>query len=581
MERRRKMDTAGRAASRRSLNRTALLLALLICIRIPSAAQTKDSHDPNLQHAEQLLSAGQWQDVVNLAKGVPNRSADLDYCYGTALAHLQQWDGAAQAFEAGARLQPRDKRFPTELAGVAFKQKNYGLAKKHLRRALQLDPADAYGNDFLATVYFLEGNTEAALKYWNRVGKPRIASVQLDPEPRVDAALLDRAFAFSPASTLQLSALHTTQARVDGLGIFPIANFDLQARDDGNFDVLFRNWERNGWGSNKWQALLGTLAGLPFQTIYPEFHNLDHQAINITSLFRWDAQKRRALATLSGPLQHNPKWRYGITGDLRGENWDVVNSFTGPAASFGSLNLRRESLSAAITSIESGRWTWSAGAEFSHRDFRSVIPGTALTPNLLAKGYQLKQTSQASVVLWRNPERRFALTANGSYELGRLWSQPHDSFLKLQPSLHFHWFPQAKGDDYEVDHQVRAGKTFGDVPFDEIFMLGVERDNDLWMRGHVGTRDGQKGSAPLGRNYFLSNWEIDKNVYGNGIVQVKLGPFLDTGKITDPVAGLGSHKWLWDTGVEAKVRLLGVGVGFSYGKDLRSGNNAFYATVKR
>lgn len=99
------------------------------------------------------------------------------------------------------------------------------------------------------------------------------------------------------------------------------------------------------------------------------------------------------------------------------------------------------------------------------------------------------------------------------------------------------------------------------------------------MRGHIGTRDGYKGSAPLGRDYYLSNWETDKNVYGNGLVRLQLGPFLDTGKITDPIAGLGSHKWLWDIGLQVKLRVFGTGVVFSYGKDLRSGNNAFYLTM--
>jgi len=397
----------------------------------------------------------------------------------------------------------------------------------------------------------------------------------------VNAVLLDRAFTVSPSSPLPLPALRTSQARVEGLGIFPIAQFDLQARDDGKFDLIFRNWERDGWGSNKWQALFGIFRGLPFQTIYPEFYNIDHEAINIVSLFRWDAQKRRALATISGPLGGNPKWKYALTTDWRGENWDVLNSFTGPAQSFGKMDLRRESVGAEILSIESGRWSWTAAGELSHRDFRGVVPGTALTPLLLAKGYQLKQTSQISVKLLQVPERRMSLTATGSYEAGRLWSQPHESFLKLRPGLRFQWLPRAKGDDYETQGQVRAGKTFGDVPFDELFMLGVERDNDLWMRAHIGTRDGRKGSAPLGRDYFLSNWELDKNIYDNGIFNVKLGPFVDTGKISDPISGLGSHQWLWDTGLQAKFRVMGIGVGFSYGKDLRSGNNAFYVTMKR
>jgi hypothetical protein len=118
------------------------------------------------------------------------------------------------------------------------------------------------------------------------------------------------------------------------------------------------------------------------------------------------------------------------------------------------------------------------------------------------------------------------------------------------------------------------------VPFDELYMLGLERDNDLLMRAHIGTRDGRKGSAPLGRTYFVSNWEIDKKIYDNGFFSVKLSPFLDTGKITDSLPGLGSQKWLWDTGVQAKFSVLGVGFAFTYGKDLRSGNNAFYFTAR-
>jgi hypothetical protein len=136
------------------------------------------------------------------------------------------------------------------------------------------------------------------------------------------------------------------------------------------------------------------------------------------------------------------------------------------------------------------------------------------------------------------------------------------------------------GDDYAIAQQFRAGKIFGRVPFDELYMLGLERDNDVWMRAHIGTRGGRKGSAPLGRNYFLSNWEMDKNVY-NGLLGIKLSPFLDIGKSTDSLAGLGAREWLWDTGVQAKVRVLGVGFVVVYGKDLRSGHNAFYLMAGR
>ena len=72
---------------------------------------------------------------------------------------------------------------------------------------------------------------------------------------------------------------------------------------------------------------------------------------------------------------------------------------------------------------------------------------------------------------------------------------------------------------------------------------------------------------------------INKNVYGNGIIKLQLGPFFDVGKITDPGTELGSHQWLFDTGAQARLRIFSSGLVFSYGKDLHTGNNAFYVTL--
>jgi tetratricopeptide (TPR) repeat protein len=580
MDRRRKMDAPGVASKPTTLSSAAVLAVLVFALAAAGHAQSSPSDGQLTAKAKQLFAGQRWQEIVSLGESASSPSADFDFYYGSALAQLGRLVDAQQAFTVGAPLQPQDKRFPLELAGVAFRQKHYPQAARYLRRALRLDPRDSYGNDFLGTVYFLQGNVEAALKYWNRVDKPQIADVRSTPAPRLNPALLDRAFAFAPASTLRLPDLLTSELRIRGLGIFPSYQFDLQAREDGRFDVFFRNRERDGWGQTKLEKLFLLFRGLPFLSITPELYNLRHQAINIVSMYRWDAEKRRLSAELSGPFKGNPKFRYGLIADLRSENWDIRNSFQGPAPLLGSLNMRRESVAATFSSFESGRWRWSAGAEVSHRDFRSVITGDVLTPSLLAKGYQLKQSAQLDAEVWRWPDKRATLEGGLSSHAGRLWSNPSHSFEKVRGSARFHWFPQAQGDDYELQHQIRAGKTFGDVPFDELFMLGLERDNDLWMRGHIGTRDGRKGSAPLGRNYFLSNWEADKNAYGNGIFTVKVGPFLDTGKITDSSAGLGSHQWLWDLGGQAKVRVFGIGVVFSYGKDLRSGNNAFYVSMR-
>ncbi|HVJ04445.1 MAG TPA: tetratricopeptide repeat protein [Candidatus Saccharimonadales bacterium] len=534
--------------------------------------------------AEKLFAAERWRDVIGLLESAPNRSlersADLDYYYGESLAKLGRLEDARKALLAGYRLQPRDKRFAVELGGIEFLRKRYGDSASWLLLASKISPDDAYVNDFCGSVFYLLGNLDAALKYWNRVGKPRIETMISEPAPKVDPVLLDRTFAFARGSTLRLSELQATQDRLRALEIFPSYGLTLSARGDQDFDVRFHAVERRGWGDSKLEAALSTFRGVFYQTLTPEYYNIGDSATNVLSLLRWDAQKRRAAVSLSGPLRKDPRWRYQVGADLRGENWVIRKSFTGPAPTLASLNLRRESVVANITSIHRVRWNWSTGVELSHRDLRDVNSGSALAPGLLLKGYQLKHTARLQFRLLDAPEKRLTVVASASTEIGRIWAPAGGNFFKPQAGIATHWFPRAQGDDLEMQHRVRVGDIVGTIPFDELYMLGLERDNDLMMRAHIGTRDGRKGSAPLGRRYFVSNWEMDKNVYGNGLISVKLGPFVDTGNIAGQ-SSLGSQRWLWDTGVQAKVSVLGVKFALSYGRDVRAGKGAFYARATR
>ena len=531
---------------------------------------------------KRLYAEKRWDQIAQLAPVSPTSPAELDYYRGMALARLERWQEAKEAFESGRRKEPSDKRFPLELAGVAFKQKHYSEAKTDLERALHLDPRDRYAVDFLATIYFLEGNLEAALVYWNRIDKPAIDEVKTDPQLRVDPVLLDRAFAFSPASVLRLDDLRTTQARIERLGIFPRYRFELSAKEDEKFDVRFRSKERNGWGSSKAQALLSLLRGVPYQTIYPEWYNLRHSATNFLSLARWDAEKRRAFAELSGPLARNPKWRYRFSADARDENWDLSTTLYGSGSPPSGLKVRNVEAGAGIESVESGRWSWRTGLDLSDREFGNLGPTTSQSRPFFTDGFALKYGAGLDAHVLRIPTKRLTLDSGASGQLGKMVVRSFDPFAKVESTVTAHWLPESRGDDYETTARFRAGKTFGQTPLDELFILGLERDNDLWLRAHIGTRAGRKGSAPLGRDYILFNWDTDKRIYENGFVQVKLGPFLDSGRAYDASQSFGSKVWLWDGGGQLKARILGgPSVVFCYGKDLRSGHNAFYVTVSR
>jgi hypothetical protein len=507
------------------------------------------------------------------------RSGNVDFDYGMALAHLQRWSEARAALVQGRRLCPGDKRFPVELGGVAFQQKRYAEAASWLRQGLKLDPHDEYALNFAGTVYYLMGNLDAALKYWNRVQKPYVESLQLDSNLRLQRRVLDRAFAFGPAAVLQRGQFAATETRLHALELFPVYSIGLHARTDGKVDADFHAVERDGFGSNRWQALLATLGGLPYETLYPSYFNAGRGGLNLELLLRWDAQKRRVWVQASAPLHGLPQWRWRLATDDRWENWVVRSSSAGPAPELGSLHLKKATALVNLTSLQSGRTQWSLGAEASHRTFTNISYGSALNPALVNGGFQISQLATVENKTVDLPEHRFTIRTVAASELARLWSSPARLYEKLQGDARLDWYPQAVGETYQLQQRVRAGTAFGKVPFDELWMLGVERDNDLWLRGIVGTRDGRKGSAPLADRYFLSNSDFDRRVYSNGLITIKAGPLLDIGRAAAPASGLAPPRWLFSAGAELKVTVLGVGAVFTYGRDLRTGTNAFFATL--
>ena len=577
MERHRALDAAGRAAKRR-------LIFLLLLLFLPQRvlAQAGDPAAEKIFETKQLYEAGNWDGVVRLVAQSPDEPADLLLYRGLALARLERWEDAKAAFSAGREKAPGDQRFLIELAGIAYREKQFSQAKQELRRALAMNPKDDYANNFLASIYFQEGNLEAALKYWNRAGKPKLEDLTFEPALKLRPLVVDRAFAFARGGEWQREQYLTTQARLRALDVYPGMFFELRAHDDGTSDLGFHAAERNGWGRSNWEGMVSLLRDLPFQAVDPELYNLGGRGVNWVSTYRWDDEKRRVFTEVSAPVFQNPAARFRVYFDGRNENWNITNTFIPESPVLTRLNLEKATAGAEMRFIESGRWEWSAGVEYSYRDFRNLFGIPSSAAPFFTNGSALALKSNVQRWLIRFPERRFTLNSRGSGEFGIFFRDPLRRYGRLEGTLAARWLPRARGDDYETQVSLHGGRTIGDVPFDELFTLGFDRDTPLWLRGHPGLQDGQKGDAPLGRNYVLVNAETDKILYHNGIFTLKAGPFLDTGRTYDPSGFFGSPKWLWDTGVQTKIRVLGgVQVVLGYGKDLRSGRNSFFTMVTK
>jgi tetratricopeptide (TPR) repeat protein len=542
-----------------------------------------------LQNIKKLYQEKNWEEVLRAAQGSEGQAADFDYYAGMALSRLQRWREARDAFSEGARKAPRDARFLTERAGAEYKLNDFKAAKRDLRKAMRLEADDPYLPEFLGTIYLLEGNVEAALKYWNRLNQPRLAAVEAVPPPKTEKVLLDRVVLFAPPGTLELDSFLKSDAALENLGVFPAWRMDLTPaltsapENADEYKATLRMNERNGWGSSPADGVISLLRGLPYETVYPSYYNFRGEGANLDALVRWDSQKRRAAATVSVPMFRRPEKRLQVFFEARNENWNLSQTFFGSLVPITELKMKRYAGGAELHVVESGRWDLTVGAEGVSREFQNAPAGVAksatpfFTDGMTADGWVGAHRS-----LIRIPERRFTLDGKAEVRAGRNYASGLGAFSSVRGELRSRWLPKASGDDYEFLSTLRGGSTFGDIALDELYQLGVERDNDLWLRGHAGTLDGRKGSAPLGRRYVLMNSELQKTMNDGAFFRIQLGPFFDTGTIADPSGLFGSRKWSFDTGVQARIRVMGgVFVVLSYGRDLRNGKGVFYGTSAR
>src|SRR5438309_3140514 len=421
-------------------------LIAVLALGFSAFAQDSASDQARLPAAQSAFDAGHWEQAAKLARGPADQSPDFDFLAGLALARLEKWQEAKLAFDAGFRKSPGDSRFLVELAGIAYKQKDFRAAKNHLHAALKLNPRDSYSSEFLATIYFLEGNLEAALKYWNPEDKPRLRSVAFRPSLQLKESLRSRALAFNAPQILTGDALLATQSRLDNLGVFSSRRIALHPAESGNYDLTLHLAERNGWGDSKVEGIVSLLSGLPYATIYPELYNLGRAAVNLTSLARWDPEKRRVSLAFSLPLCGDPSLRLRLYADARNENWNLAQTFLGVGTALTDLNIRRAAAGAEVDSVVNGRWSWSAGAEIANRNFRNLSGHNSPAERAFFTG-------ATSVAGWLGvhrsllgvPERRFTLASSAEAKAGREFTDGLGPFAALRGSLRAHWFPRAKG----------------------------------------------------------------------------------------------------------------------------------------
>ena len=206
-----------------------------------------------------------------------------------------------------------------------------------------------------------------------------------------------------------------------------------------------------------------------------------------------------------------------------------------------------------------------------------------MTAPPLRDTWSFEWPNRLSALLWSWPDHRINIDGDLLLSPGRLISAQAGRFLISQGNLRVSWYPQASGDDLSARSAVSTGRIFGAATLDQFFMLGMERDNPLWIRGHAGTRGGRKGEAPIGDRVHPDSERTQPDGFPFALFEgFPVGPFYDTGNMTEADGRFGSRGWMHDAGLSVTLKTFsGLAWTLVYGRNLRDGGGVFYAAASR
>ena len=90
---------------------------------------------------------------------------DADYAAGKRAGEMQNWEDAARLFKRAEMRQPDHADLQNSL-GFAYRNlKQYELAFKHYRRAIELDPRHRGAHEYIGETFLMTGDLAGAEKH--------------------------------------------------------------------------------------------------------------------------------------------------------------------------------------------------------------------------------------------------------------------------------------------------------------------------------------------------------------------------------------------------------------------------------
>ncbi len=501
---------------------------------------------PHAAFARAWAPADHWAVAIlpPLRSGVPSSSpspsstpADAGPCGAlreAMVARAQAGDlaGAESGLTAATSLCADSAAAWRELAGLRFLQKRWAEAGAHAARAAALDPGDASAWDLLATSRFLDGQPDAALAAWNRIGRPVLDLVRVEGPARTRQPVIAALVRLPSRGLLTTETVARAARRLDELPSAALTRLRYRPLADGlaQVDAVVMERPRLPHGAVPLAAWLARTA--VHRELRLDVASPTGSGELWSAAWRfWDARPRVAVA-LALPS------RGGLPGVTTIEGAWERQSYAAPLTTAGGAPTRilqpeRLRVAAGLADWATSRLRWSASAAIDRWDgARHVSLAGGLDQRLAADRVALGVAAAAWTPVAST--RRFARA--GVSLAARSSSGPSGATWDLQAGL--------------TQATARA-------PLDLWPGAGTGYGRDPLLRAHPLLDDGVVSGAAFGRRLAHATLEMAPVVRARPAATLRLAAFIDGARAWSRLRPDDTEAWHVDAGTGLRLSLPG------------------------
>jgi tetratricopeptide (TPR) repeat protein len=535
-----------------------------------------------VEEAKQAIENGEFVRAVNiLSDALASRpGADVYVFLGIAYGNMKEFGKAEEVLKEGGSRFPEDVRFHNELAGVYLATREVEKAKAELHNTLQVDPANSYASDLLATIEISEGEVQTALRAWNAGGRPVIDAILHNYYLNFGSRVIRDALAFRPAAVLTYPQWKTTEARLFQTNSFANVGLEIEPTTvPEHYDAIVRTTSRTNSRSD---LLWNLLKGGPFNTSYFDLWNIGNAGVNWNSMYRWDVDRRQLQGRLSLPIGLPGILHLELSDTLRSERWDLSHSLRENFVDRAHrATYRSNAMRLVVKHIPDYRFEIGGGLQYTNRYASGDLPELATDSRNSARLFFETTVRPADGAIYKNRLQLQAFASRKSV-LGDFDTTGGTAEFNNRIAV-------SKDTRTYIDWTIKGGTSRGARPLEEYFMLGLDISPQNLLRGHTAADHGRYGAAPTGTDFLLANLDVDRrivtvpmfNSLGLPYVVVKGEIFVDAAKAWDRTRIFKNSRLLVDTGAGLRFETPTSSLVLVYGRSLRDGQSVLTGYIER